>query len=74
MTQLDATAGGVAGSFAYTPAAGTVLGVGSQTLSVTFTPSDTTDYNTANRLGHATGDEKLCAHQQHIFAETVCLR
>jgi hypothetical protein len=37
----------VAGSFAYTPAAGTVLGVGSQTLSVTFTPSDTTDYNTA---------------------------
>lgn len=47
VTQLDATAGGVAGSFAYTPAAGTVLGVGSQTLSVTFTPSDTTDYNTA---------------------------
>lgn len=47
VTQLDATAGGVAGSFAYAPAAGTVLGVGSQTLSVTFTPSDTTDYNTA---------------------------
>jgi hypothetical protein len=47
VTQLDATAGGVAGSFAYTPAAGTVLGVGSQTLSVTFNPSDTTDYNTA---------------------------
>jgi hypothetical protein len=46
VTQLDATAGGVAGSFAYAPAAGTVLGVGSQTLSVTFTPSDTTDYNT----------------------------
>jgi len=47
VTQLDATSGGVAGSFAFTPAAGTVLGVGSQTLSVTFTPSDTTDYNTA---------------------------
>jgi hypothetical protein len=47
VTQLDATSGGVAGFFAYTPAAGTVLGVGSQTLSVTFTPSDTTDYNTA---------------------------
>ena len=47
VTQLDATAGGVAGSFAYTPAAGTVLGVGSQTLSVTFNPTDTTDYNTA---------------------------
>ena len=44
-TQLDATAS-VAGSFAYSPALGTVLGAGSQTLSVTFTPSDTTDYNT----------------------------
>ena len=47
VTQLDATSGGVAGSYVYAPAAGTVLGVGSQTLSVTFNPSDTTDYNTA---------------------------
>jgi len=47
-TQLDATAN-VPGSFAYTPAAGTILGAGSnQTLSVTFTPTDTTDYTTAN--------------------------
>ncbi len=46
-TQLDATAN-VAGTFAYTPAAGTVLKAGTgQTLSVTFTPSDTTDYTTA---------------------------
>ncbi len=44
--QLDATAS-VAGTFAYSPAAGTVLGAGSQTLSVTFTPTDTTDYKTA---------------------------
>jgi hypothetical protein len=44
-TQLDATAN-VAGSFVYTPAAGTVLGAGSQQLSVTFTPTDTTDYAT----------------------------
>jgi hypothetical protein len=43
-TQLDATAN-VAGTFAYNPAAGTVLGAGSQTLSVTFTPNDTTDYS-----------------------------
>jgi hypothetical protein len=43
--QLDATAG-VAGTFAYTPAAGTVLAPGSQTLSVTFTPTNTTDYST----------------------------
>ncbi|MGO8758759.1 MAG: DUF2341 domain-containing protein, partial [Terracidiphilus sp.] len=45
-TQLDATAN-VAGTFVYSPAAGTVLAAGSQTLSVTFTPTDTTDYTTA---------------------------
>ena len=45
-TQLDATAD-VPGSFAYAPAAGTVLDAGSQTLSATFTPADTTDYSTA---------------------------
>ena len=48
-TQLDATAN-VPGTFVYLPAPGTVLGAGLQTLSVTFTPSDTTDYSslTAN--------------------------
>ena len=41
-TQLNATAGGGAGTFVYTPAAGTVLNAGAaQTLSVTFTPTDT---------------------------------
>ena len=44
--QLDATAN-VPGAFVYTPAAGTVLNAGTQTLSVTFTPTDTTDYTTA---------------------------
>ncbi len=48
-TQLDATAsfGGnaVAGTFTYTPALGTVLNAGQgQTLAVSFTPSDSTDY------------------------------
>ena len=43
-TQLDATAN-VQGSFTYAPAAGTVLGAGSQTLSATFTPADTADYS-----------------------------
>jgi hypothetical protein len=47
-TQLDATVNGMAGTFAYTPAAGTVLPAGVQTLSVTFTPTDTTDYATAS--------------------------
>jgi hypothetical protein len=45
-TQLDATAN-VSGSFVYTPAAGAVLNAGSNTLNVTFTPTDTTDYKTA---------------------------
>jgi hypothetical protein len=45
-TQLDATSP-VAGSFVYTPAAGTVLAAGLQTLTVAFTPTDTTDYTTA---------------------------
>jgi len=42
-TQLDATAS-VPGSFVYSPAAGTVLTAGAQTLSVTFIPTDSTDY------------------------------
>jgi hypothetical protein len=45
-TQLDATAT-VAGTFAYSPAAGTVLSAGQQTLNVTFTPTNTADYATA---------------------------
>lgn len=45
-TQLDATAS-VAGTSVYSPQAGTVLSVGSHTLTVTFTPTDTTHYTTA---------------------------
>jgi len=44
--QLDAVAT-VPGSFAYTPAAGTVLKAGSQKLSVVFTPTNTAAYTTA---------------------------
>ena len=40
--------GECAGTFAYTSAAGTVLGAGSQTLSATFTPNDATSYTTAS--------------------------
>ena len=46
--QLDATAN-VPGTFTYSPAAGTVLSVGTDTLSVTFTPTDTTDYATTTK-------------------------
>ena len=45
-TQLNATAN-VPGTFAYTPAAGTVLNAGAQTLTATFTPTDTSAYSTA---------------------------
>jgi hypothetical protein len=45
-TQLDATST-IAGSFSYSPAAGTVLNVGPNTLTATFTPTDTTDYTTS---------------------------
>lgn len=46
-TQLDATAS-VAGTFAYSPGAGTVINTaGTTTLSVTFTPNDAVDYTTA---------------------------
>jgi Flp pilus assembly CpaE family ATPase len=44
--QLNATAS-VPGTFAYTPAAGDILTVGTQTLSATFTPMDVADYTTA---------------------------
>jgi hypothetical protein len=50
-TQLNATASyngtAVAGTFTYTPALGTVLGAGSQTLSVAFTPTNTNAYSSA---------------------------
>jgi autotransporter-associated beta strand protein len=44
--QLNATSGGVAGTFTYTPPVGTVLSLGvGQMLSVRFTPTDTETYN-----------------------------
>ena len=42
--QLNATAN-VTGTFSYSPALGTVLGAGSRTLSVTFTPDEGANYN-----------------------------
>jgi hypothetical protein len=51
-TELDAFVSnyaGFAGTFAYTPPAGTVLAVGqNEPLTVTFTPADTADYDTAS--------------------------
>jgi hypothetical protein len=47
-SQLNASST-IPGAFVYSPGSGTVLAVGSQTLSVTFTPTDTTDYTTATQ-------------------------
>ena len=46
--QLNATAN-APGTFAYTPASGAVLDAGSRTLSVTFTPTDAANYESATR-------------------------
>ena len=43
-TQLNATAN-VPGTFSYSPSSGTLLPAGERTLSVTFTPTDTVNYN-----------------------------
>ena len=44
--QLDAT-GNVSGTFIYNPPEGTVLAVGTNTLSAVFTPNNTNDYTSA---------------------------
>ncbi len=45
LAQLDA-ASTIAGAFTYSPAAGSILGTGPQTLTATFSPTDTVDYTT----------------------------
>ena len=52
-TQLDATAN-VGGTFLYSPAAGTIEPVGTDTLSTTFTPTDGADYTTATATTNLT--------------------
>ena len=52
-TQLNATAN-VPGSFAYSPAAGTVLGAGTHALSVTFTPADAANYTSPSSAASIT--------------------
>ena len=47
-TQLNAT-GSVAGTIVYSPASGTTPSAGTQTLTATFTPTDTANYDTATR-------------------------
>ena len=45
-TQLNASSGGVDGTFVYDPPSGSVLALGTHTLSVHFTPTNTVKYST----------------------------
>ena len=64
--QLDAKAS-VAGSYAYNPAANTVLPAGSkQTLSVTFTPTDTNDYTTATATAYINVNAKTTVSGSNV--------
>jgi FG-GAP-like repeat/Bacterial Ig-like domain (group 3) len=47
MLSMDLATPEVPGTFVYNPPSGTIEPVGTDTLSVTFTPADTTDYKTA---------------------------
>ena len=64
--QLNATAN-VPGTFVYSPAAGAVLPVGTQMLSVTFTPKDTVAYTTAT----ATVQISVLGSTPHTIGGTV---
>ena len=66
-TQLTATAS-VPGTFVYTPAAGTVLATGTHTLSLTFTPADTTRYNDRDRLDDDHGESGAEDDARHHLA------
>jgi len=72
-TQLDATAN-VPGTFVYSPAAGTVPSVGSQTLSVIFTPTDTTDYNTTTAsIVLTVNPATSCAGNGYSFGRAITI-
>ena len=47
MLAMNLATPSIPGTFVYTPPAGTIEPVGTDTLSVTFTPTDTTDFKTA---------------------------
>ena len=67
--QLDAealipdTSTEIAGSFTYSPDAGTVLPAGQQTLHVTFTPTNSSHYTTATAAAQLTVTEALLTVQ-----------
>jgi probable HAF family extracellular repeat protein len=71
--QLDATAN-VPGTFVYTPPAGTVLPQGSNTLSVVFTPNDSTDYSSTSATAIVNvdpGPGSTSGHPQFVVTRTL---
>ena len=72
-TQLNATST-MPGTFAYTPASGTVLNPGrSQTLSVTLTPTDTTDYTTATSTVQLTVNQAQCVSSGYSYQRAITI-
>jgi RHS repeat-associated protein len=71
-TQLDATAS-VAGTFAYSPAAGTVLVAGAQTISVIFTPTDSVDYSQATATVILTVTQAQCTSNGYSYQRAITI-
>ena len=71
-TQLDATAN-VPGTFVYSPAAGTIPSVGNQTLTVSFTPTNTTDYTTATASVTLTVNPVQCSTNGYNYARAISI-
>ena len=76
--QLNATAT-VGGTFVYSPTNGTVLNVGSNTLSVVFTPTDTLDYNPATNTVTLVDSTRAVEHhrqqcQPFVWPGQPCLQ
>ena len=65
-TQLDASAN-VPGSFAYNPAIGNVPAAGTQQLTAVFSPTDTTDYASAQATPRSSSTHNLRSDQQSGF-------
>ena len=75
--QLNATAS-VPGTFVYTPALGSVPTAGTDTLSVTFTPTDTANYSTVTKTVQLTVSQAVPGHhlghpgRHHLRHGTLC--
>ena len=72
-TQLTASSGNVGGTFVYNPPAGTIPATGTDTLSATFTPTDTTDYTTATQTVSLTVNKTTPGVAVTAGASTVVL-